>query len=87
MRMHASVCVCKTETKTNRGTLFGYSHSEQDGLKETLFARFCEDQTKLSTGSVGAISLVGGIASYTHKYDSTLISFGLVLILGTIIQW
>lgn len=39
------------------------------------------------TGSVGAISLVGGIASYTHKYDSRLISFGLVLILATIIQW
>lgn len=39
------------------------------------------------TGSVGAISLVAGIASYTHKYDSRLISFGLVLILATIIQW
>lgn len=38
------------------------------------------------TGSVGSIALVAGIASYTHKYDSVLIFFGVALILATMFQ-
>ena len=39
------------------------------------------------TGSVGAFSLVAGIAAWFNKYDQTLIYFGLILIGLTIIQW
>jgi len=39
------------------------------------------------TGSVGRMCLVGGLASWMHKYDEFLIKLGLALILLTIVQW
>merc|ERR1712025_1151635 len=39
------------------------------------------------TGSVGRLCLVGGLASWIHKYDEFLMKLGLTLILLTIVQW
>ena len=36
------------------------------------------------TGSMGSLCLVGGLASWMHKYDADLMRLGLVLILITI---
>merc|ERR1712025_388505 len=38
-------------------------------------------------GSVGRLCLVGGLASWIHKYDEFLMKLGLTLILLTIVQW
>ena len=39
------------------------------------------------TGSIGRLCLVGGLASWIHKFDSDLMQIGLGLILLTIVLW